>query len=274
MGIGGSYQESSSKARDLTPKEFKDLRQPIADLYAGILPNVESFLGGGMQFQGPTGTDLDYYRAPMTQGERFALENLGNLTQPTESQILSEDLINRTLRGEYLEPETNPALMNMLAVTNRAINDAFNQQGLEQRALFSRAGQQLPESSPFAQAAVNLDAERLKAIGQNTAQLVFGVGEAERGRQLTALEQQRTQAGFEFNRQLEFLQANALPRLIDELGFDRAFAEYSARINALSQALGLATGTTPATPVIESESMGVSGNFEWPGLGGSSKPPG
>jgi hypothetical protein len=264
MGLGGSYQQSSTRAKDLTPDEFKELRPYIADVFQKSFPDITKFLGGDLSFEAPE--NLDAYRAPLSGGEQRELGELNALGESRESStdVLSRDLLDRTIRGDFLTPEDNPNLRNVISLTNRAINDSFNDQGLEQQGLFARAGHQLNESSPFAQAQGGLNADRLNAIADATAQLAFGVGEAERGRQVQALElnqgETREQAKFEFDRQLNLLAANALPRLIDEIGFDRAFTEYQSRINALSQALGLAAGVTPATPVSESKSFGVSGS--------------
>jgi hypothetical protein len=269
MGIGGSYQQSTTRAKDLTPDEFKELRQPIADLFRNAFPDIGKFLGGNLPFEAPE--NLDAYRAPLSLGEQRSLTDLNELGESRESStdVLSRDLLDRTIAGDFLKPEDNPNLRNIISLTNRAINDSFNDQGLEQQGLFARAGHQLNESSPFAQAQGALNADRLNAIADATAQLAFGVGEAERGRQMEALElnrgETRANAEAEFNRQLNLLAANALPRLIDEIGFDRAFVEYQSRINALSQALGLAAGVTPATAVTESQSSGGSGSFQGAG---------
>jgi hypothetical protein len=261
MGLGAQHSESWGKAKDLTPKEYKALRADYANLFSRSMPDISRLLQGSLGFEGPQGADLDLYRSPMTTGENVALENLNLMGQdPSEGEQLSTDLANKTLRGDFLRPEDNPALVNMISMVNRAINDSFNDQGLEQQSMFAKAGQRLDASSPFATAANELNSARMNAIADATGQLVFGVGESERDRQLQVMEHSRAQAQFEFQRQLETLSANALPRLIDEMGFTRAFDEYSARINALSQALGIGAGLTPATPVIETKSSSAGGS--------------
>ncbi len=242
--FGTTKSRSSTKTRDFQADEFKDLRGPYADTLAGAFPYLEDFFSGGMQFGGVDEGRLDDMRAPMTAGERDALNRVNFQLAGDPNQIASDELIGDTIGGKYLSPETNPGFADLLGYTNRAISDEFDKEDLAQRALFSRAGQELPESSPFAQASVDLSKGRMDAIGRNTAALTSGIYESERNRQTQAVEQRRANASFEFERQIGGLQANALPRLIDEVGFERGFAEYKSRIDALMLALGIAADVT------------------------------
>jgi hypothetical protein len=257
---GFSKSSSSSESRDRTPAEFQALRGPVADLFRSSFGDISSFLGGDLGFGGVSGSDLDLYRAPITGGEREQLGRLTGLSGGSRNEGLSEDLLGSTLRGDFLRPGSNPALGDVLRYTMQAINDAYNSQGLESSALFSRAGHRLDESSPFAQAQADLSKSRLDAIGRSTSEILFSGYEAERSRQLQAVEQQRANAAFEFDRQTKVFEASALPRLIDELGYERAFTEFSARLNALSQALGLATTSALPTPVSVGKSKSLAVN--------------
>jgi len=261
MSTGISKSTSASESRDRTPSEYKGLRDPLANLFRASSADISSFLGGDLGFGGVSGSDLGLYRAPMTPGERSSLSDLGGLAGGSRNEGLSEDLLGSTLRGDFLRPGSNPALGDVIRYTMQAINDAYNSQGLESSALFSRAGHRLDESSPFAQAQADLSKSRLDAIGRSTSEILFSGYEAERSRQLQAVEQQRANAAFEFDRQTKVFEASALPRLIDELGYERAFTEFSARLNALSQALGLATSASLPTPVSVGTTTARSANF-------------
>jgi hypothetical protein len=251
---------SGSKSRgqvvDKQAREFKDLRPGLADLISGTFGDITNFMSGDLGFDGSE-IDLDRFRAPMTLGETDALEGLGRLNEGSENEMLSSDLMRRTLSGDFLSRDSNPELADLIRFTNKEINSAFNDQGLATKSLFARAGQTLPESSPFSDAAAKLEAGRLDAIGKNVSTMAAANYQAERDRQVQAVEQTRATAGFEFSRQLEFLQANALPRLIDEIGFDRAFTEFQTRLAALSQALGIAAGIT--SPALGVETMASGG---------------
>jgi hypothetical protein len=192
----------------------------------------------------------------MTIGERRALSDLDLARQQSPNDLLSEDLLGQTLGGDFLSPANNPGLQQLLQYTNQAINDAYNTQGSQNKALFARAGHSLPESSPFAAVAGDIEKARLDAIGKNVSQMITSNYQTEREHQVQAVEQQRANAGFQFDQQLEFLKASALPRLIDEIGFDRAFGEFQSRIAMLSQTLGIISDKT--APVLGVESRGYS----------------
>jgi hypothetical protein len=265
--MSGQASTAKSQVVDKQAKEFRELREPFADLIGGQFGNIRDLLNGDINFDGSS-INLDNYRNPMTPGEIRALEGLGAANTPSANDLASEQLLGQTLSGDFVGIENNPGLSELIRYTNSEINNAYNTQGLEQAGLFARAGQSLPESSPFAQAQGDLSAARLDAIGKNTSMLVASNYENERGRQMQAVEQQRANAGFEFTRQLEFLQANSLPRLIDEIGFDRAFTEFQSRLAALSQALGIAADITAPALGTESRSKGKGGGIVQTGSGG------
>jgi hypothetical protein len=250
-----SGSQSRGRAADKQAREFKDLRPEMADLIGGSFGDISNFMSGNLGFEG-AGIDLDQFRAPMTLGETDALGDLGTLNAGSENEMLSSDLMRRTLSGDFLSRDSNPEMMDLIRFTNKEINSAFNDQGLATKSLFARAGQSLPESSPFSEAAAKLESGRLDAIGKNVSTIAAANYQAERDRQVQAVEQTRASAGFEFQRQLEFLRANALPRLIDEIGFDRAFTEFQTRLAALSQALGIAAGITSPALGIETKASG------------------
>lgn len=238
--MSGGRSESDSSTLDLTPEEFKGIRGPLADLFrTGVIPGFESAIQG---FQGVE--DLDRFRAPITTGETMGIERLRGQLGLSESEQLSQDLINRTLRGEFLTPGgANPALRDVVRFTTQNINEQFDAQDLEARSLFARAGQSLPESSPFAQAQAESNVGRLDAIGESTSNILFGAFEAERGRQVQAEQAAQTRAQFEFAQAQEVLQAEALPRLVDQLGLDKGLQEFENRLANLTSALGLAAAS-------------------------------
>jgi hypothetical protein len=268
--MGLSFSSSKSKVKDVQAPEFKGLRGGYADELASAFPYLGQLFGGELGYEGLDAAGLDDRRAPMTPGEEGALTRLNSMLTGDPNQILADDVISRTLGGEYLSPETNPGFADLLRYTNQTISEEFDREDLAQRGLFARAGQELPESSPFAHASGELSKARMDAIGKNTAAMTTGLYESERGRMTQAVEQRRANAEFEFTRQIEGLRANALPRLIDELGFERGFSEYTARINALMAALGVTADVTAPATGADSRSSGVGVNLfapPVPGLG-------
>ncbi len=268
-GFGVERSKQSSKTKDLQAQEFKALRSQYGRTLEGAFPYLSDLFAGNLEFEGVDADRLDDLRAPMTTGEEGALARLNTmLSRGDPNQILSEELVGSTLKGDYLSPETNPGFADLLRYTNQAIGEEFDREDLAQRGLFARAGQELPESSPFARASGELSKARMDAIGKNTAAITTGIYESERGRQVQAVEQRRADAEFEFTRQYEGLQANALPRLIDEMGFERGFEEYQARINSLMALLGVTADVTSPALGTFSKGKGIGWNIQ--GGGGSS----
>ncbi len=249
--MGGTTQRSEAESKDLTPGEFRELRGPLADLFRQLLPKIS----GAFDFQSPATTgNLDAFRTPISQGELAGIDQITGQAAGSPNEALASDLLAQTLRGDFTTPGTNPALADVIRFTTQNINEQFNRQDLESRSLFARAGQRLPESSPFAQAQAQSNVGRLDAIGEQTANILFGNFEAERGRQVQAVEQSRANAQFTLQRSLQSLEANALPRLIDDLGIERGLQEFQGRLAALTQALGIGAGL--ASPTIAQDSQG------------------
>ena len=268
MTGGFSASGSGYRTEDLLPAEFRWLRPGYAQTLGTAFPALQQYFSGQDGFEGPSSSELDDLRAPMTQGEEDVLAKLHTMLAGDPNQILADDVIARTLGGEYLSPKDNPGFADLLRFTNQTIGEEFDREDLEQRGLFARAGQVMPESSPFAKASADLSKARMDAIGKNTAAMTYQNYEAERGRMTEAIEQRRANAEFEFRRQYEGLQANALPRLIDELGFERGFEQYQMRINALMQALGITGGVTAPALGQFGSSAGMGMNFGVSLLGG------
>lgn len=102
-------------------------------------------------------------------------------------------------------------------------------------------------------------AQRAAEVG---AGLAFDQRENERGRQQEAIQlgQQEVQT------LTQNLQAQALPRLIEELGIERGLAEFQNRMNALLQALAVVSGS-PISQVGQ-VSRGESDSFAFDVAGG------
>lgn len=260
MSGGSSSNKGSSKSTDLTPGEFVDLRGPLRDFFLNFaLPNLPS----AFSFQSPVfeggEQGLDAFRAPITEGEQAALAAVRGQQGGTPTETAADQLLQSTLQGDFLTPGgANPALADVIRFTTQAINDEFNSGDLERRALFSRAGQRISESSPFSVAQAESDTGRLRAIGESTSNILFNAFEQERGRQVQAVEQARATAGFNLERSSEILRAEALPRLIDQLGIEGGMREFEARLGALSNALGIAAGLADVSTGQESKSKGSS----------------
>ncbi len=258
---GGSSKSKGSNSSfsnsfDLIPAEFAALRPQFADFFQSALPQLQTLLQG---FQNPADQPggLDRFRTALTSGEFQGIDQLRNQAEGlSENEQLSQELIGQRLRGDFLDPNKNEALRDLIGFTTKNINQQFNDQDLERRSLFARAGQSLPQSSPFAVAQATGNQGRLDAIGESTAQAIFGTIEAERGRQTNAIEQARANSRGIFERSQASLQAQALPRLVDDLGIERGLQEFQSRLAALTQALGFGTGLVSPTVGVNAGSEG------------------
>lgn len=233
---------------DITPQQFTDLRGPLRDLFLGtVFPGFE----GALTFDSPALTPggLDRFRAPLSGQELTNIDRLqGQAEGLSPNEQASQDLLGRRLRGDFFDPQQNDPLRNVIRFQTEEINRSFDEQALEQRSLFARAGQALPESSPFAQASADLSGARLGAIGQAASNVLFGAQQSERDRQVQAIEQVRANSRGVFERSQASLQASALPRLVNQLGIEGGLQEFNARLAAFSNALGL--GTQVAQPTV------------------------
>ena len=75
-------------------------------------------------------------------------------------------------------------------------------------------------------------------------------------RRMQASQQGLSQLGFRFNRELENLQAQGLPRLIEQRGLELGLQEFMDRRQQLMQLLAVSAQTSGVVPGQFSESMG------------------
>lgn len=246
----GSKQTAETK--DLTPYEYRALRPFVAGQAQDWVTT------GGPAYEGA-------FAAPITAAET---EMLGDIRSqalvPTAGETAAGTMRLGTLQGRYLTPESNPALDAYIQAAVRPIRSAYLDENMAAKALFSRAGQRIQESSPFSRLQIRSNEAYLNAIKDATAQIVAPAYEAERGRQMEASTQEREQAQMAFDRAQGALEAQALPRLIEQYGIDAGREEFARRTALLAEILGLTANLTMPTPATESESTG------WGmGMGGS-----
>jgi hypothetical protein len=250
--FGGSEQKSSSQQTsgpvDVTPPQFKALRQPIADLIRqlfGFAPTSGTF---------PGATDPSRFSAPLTGTEGSLLNQLGVLGgQPSPTATAGNELLLKTLSGEFLDPASNPFLQATINAATRPLFEQFQDVTLP----FTAAGQRIgPQgSSAFDRAAAIAQRGLASAVGDVATNIAGQNFQAERGRQQEGIGLGRQLTAQDIQSTISALQAVALPRLIDQFGIDKAGEEFNNRINVVLQALAIAQGL-PVT--IAQESQGTS----------------
>ncbi len=261
ISFGTSKQSSSSTPVDLTPKAFKQLQGPFADVLRQLIGGGDTgTVEGGIPLaEGP-------FAAPVGTGEQTLLDQLMAKASGGSTSV-SQDLLSSTAGGEFLQE--NPFLQSQIEIAQRT-----SLQGLEElltRVLpgrFTQAGQftQPEGTSAFDRAA----AIATRGVAQSNAdiagQLAFQGFESERGRQQEAAIALPQVSEAEVNTLISNLQAQALPRLIEQLGLEAGTEAFNQQINALLQVLAITSGTTQA--VIGQKSTGSASGFNLALTGG------
>ncbi len=178
---------------------------------------------------------------------------------------ISQEFLAKTIGGGFLpgaEGGGNPFLDSAIEAAQRV-----SLRGLEEtlsRTLpgrFTQGGQFVqPQGSSAFDRAAAIATEGVSAqISDIASELSFAGFEAERGRQQAAAALLPQVSEQEVNTLVTNLQAQALPRLIEQLGLDAGTAAFNKQMNDLLQLLAITTGASQ--PVIGQESAGKSSSF-------------
>ena len=219
--------------------------------------DVSDILRGVPTAPGPLVADI----AP---GEQAVLDQL--LARASgEPTGVAQNLLAETIGGAFLpgaEGGGNPFLESAIEAAQRT-----SLRGLEEtlsRTLpgrFTQGGQFIqPQGSSAFDRAAAVATEGVGAeISDIASELSFAGFEAERGRQQAAASELPQVSATEVNTLIQNLQAQALPRLIEQLGLDKGTEAFNKQMNDLLQVLALTTNATQ--PVIAQEGSGKSSSF-------------
>lgn len=246
LGIG----TSSSKPKDLTPREFKSQRGLVSSELAGRAQ------GGGPTIDGP-------FAAPVTGAEQFGLDQLqqgvfgvGGIGQA------QDDFLRNAIAGG----EDNPFLQDTINAATRPIIENAQLRELQDRALFTGAGQKIQGSSAFTEDRTRSLRDTERAVGDIASQIAFQDFERRTRQQFEATEL----ATARFQEQRETIATLALPRLVEQFGLDKANEEMARRITAMENALTELGNLSAPTIGNKSKSaqFNTSGGFSGGGGGG------
>lgn len=232
FGGSDSEQTSISTPKDMTPDEFKGLRDPFS------LALSKALGSGGPQYDGPL-------TANMSGNEKSLLDQLmGQTGAGTSRNRLLED----TIAGKFLPggEGSNPFLEAAIKAAQRP-----TLQGLTEtldRTLpgrFTAAGQfvQPQGSSAFDRAAAIATRGAADAVGDIATKMSYQGYNDERSRQQEAIPLSRA----EVDATVTNLQAQGLPRMIQDQGIDRGIALFQQRTQQLLEILKLIGGVTSPT---------------------------
>ena len=248
-GIQVGYKQDKSKysstVNDAQDPYYQALRYDVASKYRPIL---QGGLDAVPKFEGPLVT-------PITSGEQAALGSAMEFdpTNPLHKAITQS--WNDTNAGRYLRPETNPALQ---ASYQRAVNPAL-QYG-DVRAAENAPNANTPAANPFSDISAARTADRANLSADSAGRFYGRNYTAERGRMgeaLTAGGQYGLQdAALKFDTLTKQLHVAALPRLIQDLGYQRGLEEYQARTDFLKSTILAALGGTQPQIVNDTKGSG------------------
>jgi hypothetical protein len=227
-----SWSSSNNQGKDFTPGKFKSMRGDVRDT-----------LTAGAQGRGVA---VDPFQgelvAGIAPGEQSQLGRIGGFAADEDANFrASQQSLRAIAGGSQLDFQNDPAFQKILDFSQRRLAGGFNQREEEIKALFARAGQELPNSSPFAESQSRIFESRTQAATDLEAQLIgqeFGAARDRQmlaGTQLSNLETQRLE------RALSTLEANGLPRLIRDMGLERGREEFARRQDQILKLIGLQT---------------------------------
>lgn len=248
--------QQTSRPTDMTNPALYSVGGPLSEVLKGLLSGGSSNPMGGIPTYGGQTT------AAVKPNEQAFLDILKNLGSGQGSGLLKD-----TIEGKFTDPNSNPFLNDYIKAAQRP-----TLQGLEEtltRSLpgrFTAGGQftQPQGSSAFDRAAGIATRGAADAVGDIATKIGFGAYDAERGRQ-----QQGIQLGqAEVETTIKGLQAQALPRLIEQYGLDSGLQQFRDRMNALLAVLGVATSATKPTVGQISQGTSESHMLNMTGSGG------
>lgn len=249
--FGGGEQHQTSTPSDLTPTEYTGLRGGVADLLQQLISS------GG--FGSTVGQPHAVNTAPLHQLE------LQQLQQIPGQVNAANPLLQQTLAGNFVNPQSNPFLNQYIRAAQRPTLEGLTE--TLDRTLpgrFTQAGQfvQPQGSSAFDRAAAIATRGAANAVGDIATNIGYNAYNSERQLQQQAigLNQQQVQ------QHIAALQAEALPRLIQQYGMDQGLQQYNQHVNQFLGLLQLLQTYTSPTPVSTTQGSQTSDSGIVPGL--------
>jgi len=222
-----SFGDSSTKPKDLTPAQFKQLRSPTRDQLLGASAGTGPFAG----YTGPMA-------APITADETAAIGNVQAAAAPGNT-AMSSDYLRNLIGGSQVDLSADPEFAKVLDFAQNRFLSGFDATEEANKALFARAGHQVQDSSPFANAASRISQAKSQGLADVESQLIGSQLNTTRDRQFDAVTALSGLDTAQLERGVKELEAVALPRLIADMGLERGRAEYARRQELLLRALGL-----------------------------------
>lgn len=178
------------------------------------------------QAQGVLGQQLQGQMNPFAQAAGLSgMEQMGlnQIAGTAFGQNPLQNTVTQSLQQLAAGGAQNPYAQQLMDAAVRPIMQGFDDAALQQRGLYTQAGQQVQGqgSSPFAQASARLVGNVANAVGDTTAQLGANLFAQQQQSQLNALQMAQNQPGLTLQNQLAGQMALGLPREVMQSGLDR-----------------------------------------------------
>lgn len=241
--------QSTSLPTDMTPDAYKNLQDPLSQALSSLLTT------GGPEYTGPLA-------APLGANEQANLNDLMSMTGPNTAR---SQLLDKTLQGDFLPGQAGanpfldaaikaaqrPTLQGLTETLTRDLPGRFTANGQFVQPNTGGEG----GSSAFDRAAAVATRGAADAIGDIATKISYQGYNDERQRQQDAVPLSRA----EVDSTVTNLQAQALPRLIQQLGIDNGLQLFQQRTQALLQILQTIGGV--AAPVIANTGQSTGGAY-------------
>lgn len=235
----GSDSEPTSKNRnsDITPKEYKQLR----DTYADLLKRGTTGNMGELKLDGVPSYDGSF-TADLTDNEQTLLDQImAHVTGRSANMTSADTVLGNTLNGQYMYADSNPYLQSAMQSATGELQSQYENVTVPQlESTFKTAGQNIGPmgSSPFATALAVQNGAYLSSVQKTVTDMAYQNYSQERQNQLNAVNQASALDQQSYEQLTGALQSEALPRLIEQYGIDQGVKEYQGRLTALLQLLG------------------------------------
>lgn len=195
------------------------------------------------------GADNPFAQAYIEQAQRQTMQNL--------EETLSRSLPGRfTQAGQLVQPGGSSAFDRAAAIATRGATQEMGDIAtrIQYQALADAQAREAAAMEGFFNRGAQADARYDQAVQQ----------QLDRALQVPGIEAQVSQIGSQITSQeidnlIKNLQAQALPRLIQEMGIDRGIEAFQNQINSMLAVMGIQAGVT--APVIGNQSSSSSGGF-------------
>ena len=227
---------------------------------AGIDPN--SILSGVPTYKGKLVAD-------MTPEERATLARLtafGKSKTGTTGSFAENELM-KIIEESKVFGASNPFVKDMIEAAQRPTREALIEdltRTLPGR--FTQAGQfiQPQGSSAFDRAAAVATGRSANALADIATKISYDTGEAQQGRRLDAAKALPGVTSTQVDSLIKTLQAQGLPRLIQQQGIDKGIELFNKRVDDLMRVLAVTAGVTQ--PALGTDSTSKSSQFSF-GMG-------